>query len=89
MRDPYFGFDVFGRSMIYKRCMKIAYGDSWEFNYEDFVKFDLEKAKAEHEEIEKLYQKYIPDYHSTSKRFCAPPRFVDSVSRLRAIKTTK
>ena len=62
------GDDVFGRSMIYKRCMKIAYGDSWEFNYEDFVKFDLEKAKAEHQ------ANYLT--YSTSKRFCAPPRFV-------------
>ena len=85
----YHNYNVIGRAMIYKRCMNIAFGDSWKFIYEDFVKFDLEKAKAEHEEIEKLYQKYIPDYHSTSKRFCAPPRFVDSVSRLRAIKTTK
>ena len=39
-------FNVISRAMIYKRCMRIAYGDSWEFNYEDFVKFDLEKAKA-------------------------------------------
>ena len=64
--------------------MKIAYGDSWKFNYEDFVKFDLEKAKAEHEELRKQY----PDY-SKSMRSCAPPRFVDSVIRSRAIKTTK
>ena len=61
-------FHVFGRSMIYKRCMKIAYGDSWEFNYEDFVKFDLEKAKAEHQ------ANYLTS--SKSKYFCAPPRFV-------------
>ena len=65
-------FHVFGRSMIYKRCMKIAYGDSWKFNYEDFVKFDLEKAKAEHEELRKQY----PDY-SKSMRSWAPPRFVN------------
>ena len=77
-------FHVFGRSMIYKRCMKIAYGDSWEFNYEDFVKFDLEKAKAEHEEIKKQY----PDY-SKSMRSCAPARFVDCVSRLKDVKTRK
>ena len=64
-------FDVIARVMIYKRCMKIAYGDSWTFDYEDFVKFDLEKAKAEHEEIKKQYPGY-----SASKRFCAPPRFV-------------
>ena len=77
-------FHVFGRSMIYKRCMKIAYGDSWKFNYEDFVKFDLEKAKAEHEELRKQY----PDY-SKSMRSCAPPRFVDCVSRLKDVKTRK
>ena len=64
-------FNVVGRSMIYKRCLKIAYGDSWKFNYEDFVKFDLEGIKAEHEEIKKQY----PDY-SKSMRSCAPPRFV-------------
>lgn len=84
MRDPYFGFDVFGRSMIYKRCMKIAYGDSWKFNYEDFVKFDLEKAKAEYQ----AYAKRSPSF-STFQRLGAPPRFVDCVSRLRTIKTTK
>ncbi len=39
-------FSVVGRSMIYKRCMKIAYGDSWEYDYEDFVAFDLKGAKA-------------------------------------------
>ena len=64
-------FNVIGRVMIYKRCMNIAYGDSWKFNYEDFVKFDLEKAKAAY----KADQERTPSY-STSKRFCAPPRFV-------------
>ena len=39
-------FNAAQRSMIYKRCMNIANGDSWKFNYEDFVKFDLEGAKA-------------------------------------------
>ena len=75
MNDPYIpgghSFNVVGRAMIYKRCMKIAYGDSWKFNYEDFVKFDFEKAKAEYEANKKLY----PDY-SKSMRSCAPPRFV-------------
>ncbi|MBO4482560.1 MAG: hypothetical protein J5735_01975, partial [Prevotella sp.] len=41
-------FNVIARVMIYKRCMTIAYGDSWKFDYEEFVKFDLEKAKAEY-----------------------------------------
>ena len=31
--------------MIYKRCMNIAYGDKWKFDYEDFVNF--EKANAQ------------------------------------------
>ena len=61
-------FHVFGRSMIYKRCMKIAYGDSWEFNYEDFVKFDLEKAKAEYQANHLTYSK--------SKYLGVPPRFI-------------
>ena len=39
-------FNVVARSMIYKRCMKLAYGDSWKFNYEDFVKFDLKGTKT-------------------------------------------
>ena len=79
-----FCFNVASRVMIYKRCMKIAYGDSWEFNYEDFVKFDLEKAKAEHEELRKQFPEY-----SKPMSLGAPPRFVDCVSRLRTIKTTK
>ena len=65
-------FNVIARVMIYMRCMKIAYGDSWTFDYEDFVKFDLEKAKAEYQ----AYKERYPDDFSTSKRFCAPPRFV-------------
>lgn len=64
-------FNAVSRVMLYKRCMKLAYGDSWTFNYEDFVKFDLEKAKAEHEEIKKVYPQY-----SKLKSFCAPPVIV-------------
>ena len=65
-------FDVVARSMIYKRCMRLAYGDSWKFNYEDFVKFDLEKAKAAYQADKEQHST-----SSTSKRFCAPPRFVN------------
>lgn len=38
-------FNAIGRLMIYKRCMNIAYGDKWKFDYEDFVNF--EKANAQ------------------------------------------
>ena len=39
-------FNAAQRSMIYKRCMNIAYGDSWKYDYEKFVEFDLEGAKV-------------------------------------------
>ena len=65
-------FNVVGRVMIYKRCMKLAYGDSWKFDYEDFVKFDLEKAKTKYKAAStRRYQAF-----STSQCLGAPPRFV-------------
>ena len=64
-------YNVIAREMFYKRCMNIAYGDSWTFDYEDFVKFDLDKAKAEYEEIQKLIKKLNYD-DSASKRLAAP-----------------
>jgi hypothetical protein len=84
----HYGFNVIARVMFYKRCMNIAYGDSWTFDYEDFVKFDLDKAKAESEEIQELIRR-LSSGNSASKRLGAAPRFVDSVIRSRAIKTTK
>jgi hypothetical protein len=65
--------------------MNIAFGDSWKFNYEDFVKFDLEKAKAAYQEDKERY----PYGYSKSQRLGAPPRFVDCVSRLKDVKTRK
>ena len=78
MRDSYSSshFNVIGRVMIYKRCMKIAYGDSWQFDYEEFVKFDLEKAKAEYEEIKKQYPQY-----SKSLRLGAPPVIINKTTK--------
>ena len=64
-------FNVISRVMIYKRCMNIAYGDSWKFDYEDFVKFDLEKAKAEYQAEQERHSIY-----SRSQYLGAPPRFV-------------
>ena len=33
-------FNAPSREAIYKRVMKLAYGDSWTYDYEEFVKFD-------------------------------------------------
>ncbi len=35
-------FNAPSREAIYKRAMKLAYGDSWEYDYETFVKWDME-----------------------------------------------
>lgn len=34
-------FNAPSREAIYKRAMKLAYGDNWEYDYETFVEFDL------------------------------------------------
>ncbi len=75
MNDTFstFYFNVISRVMIYKRCMRIAYGDSWKFEYEDFVKFDLEKAKAEYRADKERYHSYS---YSKSKYLGVPPRFI-------------
>ena len=72
MRGISLYFNVIARVMIYKRCMKIAYGDSWKFDYEEFVKFDLEKAKAEY----KADQERSHSVYSKSMYFEAPLRLV-------------
>lgn len=46
MNDNTGGFNVAGRIVIYKRCMKIANGDSWKFNLADFIAFDIEEGRA-------------------------------------------
>lgn len=48
MRSTTGGFNAPSREAIYKRAMKLAYGDAWEYDYEEFVKFDLAaKAKVQ------------------------------------------
>lgn len=43
MRVSYLGlFNAPMREAIYKRAMKLAYGDSWTYDYEEFVKFDTQ-----------------------------------------------
>lgn len=40
MRSNIHGFNAPSRRALYKRLMKSALGDVWQFDYEDFVKFD-------------------------------------------------
>lgn len=40
MRDNTGGFNAPSREAIYYRIHKLAYGSSWKYNFEDFVKYD-------------------------------------------------
>ena len=42
MRDSYngYGFNAPSREAIYYRIHRIAYGPEWEYDYEEFVKYD-------------------------------------------------
>lgn len=45
-------FNAPSREAIYKRVMKLAYGDSWMYDYEDFVKFDAPTLEEINKEAE-------------------------------------
>ena len=40
MRSNMHGFNAPSREAIYKRIMRLAYGDAWTYDYEEFVAFD-------------------------------------------------
>lgn len=46
MRHNTGGFNAPSREAIYYRIHKLAYGDSWEYNYEDFVQYDAVNRTA-------------------------------------------
>lgn len=46
MRDNTGGFNAPSREAIYCRIHKLAYGDSWNHSYEDFVTYDEINRKA-------------------------------------------
>ena len=46
MRYNYGGFNAPSREAIYYRIHKLAYGDSWEYDYEDFVEYDAVNRSA-------------------------------------------
>ncbi len=47
MRHNTGGFNAPSREAIYNRIHKLAYGENWQYNYEDFVKYDaVNRAQA-------------------------------------------
>jgi hypothetical protein len=41
------GFNAPSREAIYYRIHKLAYGDEWEYDYEEFVEWDAKNRKTE------------------------------------------
>lgn len=46
MRHNTGGFNAPSREAIYYRIHKLAYGDSWEYDYEDFVEYDAKNRQS-------------------------------------------
>lgn len=47
MRDNTGGFNAPSREAIYHRIHKLAYGNNWTYNYEDFVNYDILNRNSE------------------------------------------
>ena len=60
MNHNYGTFNAPSREAIYKRIHKLAFGDSWSFDYEEFVKYDkinlTASTKAQGRGVERYYK---------------------------------
>ena len=67
-------FNAPSREAIYKQVMKLAYGDSWVYDYEEFVKFD---AQGHADFVAAKNKAQTRSISSSSKRTIkhTPPRF--------------
>lgn len=70
MRSNMHGFNAPSREAIYKRVMSTAFGDSWEYDYEAFVEFDLAHLPLPAD---------VRSVYGTNKEFrpLPPPMFVN------------
>ena len=59
MRYNIGGFNPPSREAIYYRIHKLAYGDSWEYNYEDFVGYDAVNRSASSSVPQKTRRNYV------------------------------
>ena len=53
------GFNAPSREAIYYRIHKLAYGDSWEYDYEDFVEYDAVNRSASSPAPQKARRNYV------------------------------
>lgn len=76
MHSNMHGFNVPSRREIYKRTMAIALGDSWKYDYEEFVAFDQKhlpvpqkvRSRANASGYVQMYDKKLPHPRMTFKR---------------------
>lgn len=65
-------FNAPSREAIYKRAMKLAYGEDWQYDYEEFVKFDENSRNANSRSaIKPLTEAEQKEYIKNHR----PPRF--------------
>jgi hypothetical protein len=53
------GFNAPSREAIYYRIHKLAYGDSWEYSYEDFVEYDAVNRSTSSSAPQKARRNYV------------------------------
>lgn len=62
------------REAIYKRAMKLAYGDSWTYDYEEFVKFDAQGHADWVEAINNISTRSVQSNSSPKQYKHIPPK---------------
>jgi hypothetical protein len=63
------GFNAPSREAIYYRIHKLAYGEEWEYDYEEFVKWDAKNRKTE---PQARSRSYVLDIHRNPLRLHPP-----------------
>lgn len=66
------GFNAPSREAIYYRIHKLAYGDSWNYDYEEFVEWDARNRAAS-----APTSKRAPGYKPSNYKPAHPPVIVD------------
>lgn len=60
MNDNTGAFNAPSREAVWRRMMKLAYGSSWKYSYEDFVEFDTAPARSSSRSYEMLSEECLP-----------------------------
>lgn len=71
-------FNAPSREAIYKRAMKLAYGEDWTYDYEEFVKFDEAGRRAVSRSVSKPLTEAEQKEYIKNHR---PPRFIKGTWR--------